>query len=204
MEEASQDSRYYNTVYLIAPNGAILDTYDKMRLLPFAEYRPLGVLPTFLPHSSEYPTEFTPGTRSTIFPLGNTAFGVTICYEVTYPTLTRRLAREGARFLVNMSNESWLAQGGVAAPAQHFSMAVFRAVETRRPLARVATFGVTGFVDAVGRIQQTSTAKEGRLIGRVIPRSEQTLYTYYGDWFAITCAVLAGGLLVHAGRRRSR
>ena len=203
MEESSHGARYYNSAYFLLPNGEIHDTYEKIRLLPFAEYRPLGVLPTWLPHNAEYPTEFTPGARSTIFPLSSASFGVTICYEVTYSSLARQLARGGARFLVNLSNETWLAQGGAAAPAQHFSMAVFRAVETRRPLARVAAFGVTGIIDPSGHIVQTSQEKEGVLIGTVIPRSEQTVYTRLGDWFAISCIVLAGVALIRAGRWRS-
>lgn len=200
MEETTENVYYYNTAYLLAPNGAILGTYDKLRLLPFAEYRPLG-LPSILPHSAAYPTEFTSGSRSTVFPLGQASFGVTICYEVTYSTLTRQLARQGAQFLVNLSNESWLAQAGAAAPAQHFSMAVFRAVETRRPLARVAAFGLSGFIDVVGRIQTLSALDEGVLLGKVVPHTEQTVYTRHGDWFAISCVGLAGLALLNAWRR---
>ncbi|MBI3756979.1 MAG: apolipoprotein N-acyltransferase [Deltaproteobacteria bacterium] len=195
VENTTEGGRYYNAAYLIAPGGAVVDTYDKIRLLPFAEFRPLG-LPTFQTHSPENPSEFTPGARATIFPLGQTSFGVTICYEITYPALTRQLARNGAQFFVNISNESWLAPAGTAALLQHFSMAVFRAVENRRPLARVATLGVSGFIDAVGRIHENSFAQAGTLLGQVVPHTEQTVYTSYGDWFAVTCVGIAGLTLV--------
>jgi apolipoprotein N-acyltransferase len=202
VEETATGTQYFNSAYLLAPNGVIRDTYDKIRLLPFAEYRPLGILPTLLPHHAEYPTEFTSGTRPTIFSLGHdSAFGVTICYEITYPALTRQLARDGARFFVNISNESWLAQAGPAATTQHFSMSVFRAVENRRPLARVATAGVSGFIDATGHIQEHSSAPESVLIGRVVPQTEQTVYTRYGDWFATLCAAIAAIALIDAVRR---
>lgn len=203
VETMEGEGRYYNTAYLIAPGGAIVDTYDKIHLLPFAEFRPLG-LPTFQTHSPEKPSEFTPGARSTIFPLGQTTFGVTICYEITYPALTRQLAHDGAQFFVNISNESWLAPAGAAALLQHFSMAVFRAVENRRPLARIATLGVSGFIDAVGRIHENSFDKVGTLLGQVVPHIEQTVYTRYGDWFAAICVGIAGLALGSVRWRRGQ
>lgn len=190
IEETETGVHYYNSAYLIGPGGALRGTYDKMRLLPFAEYRPLA-LSALLPHSYEYPSEFTPGRRSTVFALPRTAFGVTICYEATYPDLTRRLVQGGAQFLVNISNDTWLGGGGSAAAAQHFSMAVFRAVENKRPLVRVATAGVSGFIDPTGRLSHRSGEQEGVIVGEVIPRRETTIYARYGDWFALGCAGVA-------------
>jgi apolipoprotein N-acyltransferase len=205
VEAAPAGARYYNSAYLLAANGALLDTYDKIRLLPFAEYRPLSFLPTLAPHSDAAPSEFTAGQRATIFslPQGD-RFGVTICYETTYPPLARRLAREGAQFFVNLSNETWLVGPGHAAAAQHFSMAVFRAVENRRTVARIATAGVSGFIDPLGRPYQVSTTTDGVSLGQVVPSDEQTLYTRYGDWFAFGCLGCAVLALLQAGARSPR
>jgi apolipoprotein N-acyltransferase len=186
MEESEGSRRYYNSAYFFSPDAKLLNVYDKIRLLPFAEYRVL-TLPVLLPHSPEHPSDFTQGQRSTVFSLPQGAFGAMICYEATYPYLARRLVRSGAQFLVNISNDTWLVQGGQAAVVQHFAMAVFRAVENRRPLVRVATSGISGFVDVHGRPYHLSTAKEGVIRGKVFPRQELTLYTRYGDWFAWGC-----------------
>lgn len=186
IEETQTDDQYYNAAYFLSPQGQVLDVYDKMRLLPFAEYRPLA-LPALLTHSSEHPSYFTPGQRPTVFSLPQAPFGVFICYEATYPHLVRRFVQHGAQFLVNISNDTWLVQGGQAAAAQHFAMAVFRAVENRRPLARVATAGISGFVDAYGRRSHVSAAAEGVIQGQVLPQHDMTLYTRYGDWFAWGC-----------------
>lgn len=194
-------SRYYNSAYLLSPTGAVLDVYDKVRLLPFAEYRPF-VLPQLLPHNTESPTEFTAGQRLTIFALPHNLFGVTICYEATYPSISRRLVHEGAQFLVNISNDTWLTGPGNAAAAQHFSMTVFRAVENKRPLVRAATAGVSGFVDPVGRAIATSAQTEGTLIEHITPRRELTIYAQYGDWFPISCLGIALVTLIR-GRTRA-
>jgi apolipoprotein N-acyltransferase len=195
MEDSAEGKRYYNSAYLIAPGGEILDVYDKIRLIPFAEYRPL-VLPALLDHSPEQPNEFTAGKRSTIFsfpPKGapKGAFGAMICYEATYPYLARRLVWDGAQFLVNISNDTWLVAGGEAAAAQHFSIAVFRAVENRRYLVRTATAGISGFVDPTGRPYHLSAEEEGVILGEVLPRQQITVYTKYGDWFALACTSFA-------------
>jgi len=186
LETFDETERYYNSAYLIAPGQGIVDIYDKIHLVPFAEYRPLA-LPGFTVHNADHPSEFTAGERSTIFSLRQGTFGALICYEATYPYLARRLARGGAEFLINISNDSWLKAGGEEALEQHFAMAVFRAVENRRFLVRVATDGVSGFIDAYGRPFQLSTANEGVIAGQVTPNREVTVYTRYGDWFALGC-----------------
>jgi apolipoprotein N-acyltransferase len=201
MEESETGRRYYNSAYLISPNGKLVDVYDKIRLIPFAEYRPL-TLPVLHNHSPEYPSEFTAGKRATIFPLPpQGAFGVMICYEATYPYLARHLVQDGAQFLINISNDIWLVKGGEAAAAQHFSMAVFRAVENRRSLARMAAAGISGFIDPAGRLDHLSAEEEGVVLGKVFPRQELTVYARYGDWFAWTCVGLACVALIR-GRQR--
>jgi len=197
VEESGTGTRYFNSAYLLAPEGTLLEVYDKIRLLPFAEYRP-RVLAGLLPHSLEYPSEFTAGQRSTVFFLPQSTFGVIICYEATYPHLARQLVRDGAQFLVNISNDTWLATD--AAVAQHFSMAVFRAVENRRYLVRATTAGISGFVDPLGRSYQLSVGKEGVVLGEVFPRNELTVYAQYGDWFVLTCAGFVLIALMSAAR----
>ncbi|PON16443.1 apolipoprotein N-acyltransferase [Candidatus Entotheonella serta] len=151
---------YYNTAYFISANGRLQDVYDKIRLLPFAEFRPFS-LPALVSHRHERLSLFTPGERTTIFSLPKGDFGVMICYEATYPYLARRLVQRGAQFLVNISNDVWLSYGGPAAAQQHFAISVFRAVETKRSLARVATAGLSGFVDPAGRRASLSVATSG-------------------------------------------
>ena len=77
-------------------------------------------------------------------------FGVVICYEVIFPDLVRHFAANGAEFLVTITNDAWF--GDSSAPAQHFSMVVFRSVENHLAFARSANTGISGFIDPFGRI----------------------------------------------------
>lgn len=175
---------YYNSAYFLPVGGTFDQVYDKMQLLPFAEHQP-WTWSTLLPHSSTAPSKFTPGNRATVFTLTKSSFGVVICYEATYPHLSRRLVENGAQFLVNISNDAWLA--GEAASAQHFSMAVFRAIENRRGLVRVATAGLSGFVDPQGRLSHLFDQHTAHQQGIIRPRQDLTIYTKYGDWFVSLC-----------------
>src|SRR5260370_12522784 len=145
--------------------------------------------------NSDYPEEFTAGSRATIFSIARARFGVMICFEATYPTYGRRLTREGAQFLVNISNDVWLSSlGGTAAASQHFAMAVMRAVENKRALARATAAGITGFVDPVGSTYLSSQSEGVRLL--VVPlRDELTFYTRFGDWFVVVCFLFSMSFL---------
>ena len=194
----SESGEYFNSAFLLAPGGMVLNSYDKMRLLPFAEYHPLG-LPSFISHDSDMPAGFTAGTRSTIFSLPRARFGVMICFEATYPEYARSLARGGAQFLVNLSNDVWLSGiGGTAAARQHFAMAVLRAVENKRGLARATMAGITGFVDPVGRPFHLTDRSDIVTLGTLSLSSEKTVYTRFGDWFVLLCALYSVTCLIVA------
>lgn len=112
--------------------------------------------------------------------------------------------RDGAQILVNISNDTWLG-GAAAAVVQHFSMAVFRAVENKRPLVRAATAGISGFVDPTGRPSSLSTAAGTVIRGEAFPRHELTVYARYGDWFSLACVGFSlVALLGVAATRQSR
>ena len=189
-EERDRTTHFYNSAYLFSANGELAEVYDKMRLVPFAEYRPFPFLPTLLNHSDEAPADFTAGQRATIFSLPKSTFGLTICYEAAYPFFTRRLVRDGAKLLVNISNDTWLGETA-AAVEQHFAMTVLRAVENKRYLVRTATAGISSFVDPTGHPYQLSTASEAVIRGEVFPLEERTIYTCYGKWFAWACLTLS-------------
>src|SRR6185436_9141029 len=100
-----------------------------------------------------FDANLSPGVRQTIFQLKNgdkTAhFGVLICYEDTDSELARRLRRDGADFLVNISNDAWF---GLSELDQHFVAARFRAIENRVGVVRSGNNGITGVIDPLGRV----------------------------------------------------
>jgi apolipoprotein N-acyltransferase len=102
----------------------------------------------------------------------------------------------GANLLVDITNDGWFLHS--AGSHQHLANAIFRCVETRRPLVRAANTGVTCFVNQLGRVTQVlqdetgNTFTEGVLTGEVkVPiEHELTFYTRYGELFAKSCALI--------------
>src|SRR5947199_74354 len=145
--------------------------------------------------ANESPRDFTagtaPGVLQSFVPLG-----VSICHEILYPDLIGRAVAAGASLLVNISNDGWLDGGYGAASRQHFAMAVFRAVETRRYLVRAATTGVSGIVDPFGRVVETvAPGAVGAVTGVVAARGELTPYVRFGDAFALLCILHIAALI---------
>jgi apolipoprotein N-acyltransferase len=187
-ETAGDEVRYFNSAYLVGPDGAVLGRYDKVHLVPYGEYVPLRRFFPFLGKIVEAVGDFEVGSAGRVLSWEGGRLGVLICFEVIFPGLARSLTAKGAQLLVNITNDAWF--GKSSAPYQHLSMAVFRAVENRRTLARAANTGISAFVDPVGRILDETPLFEEAVRTRSVPiMEERPLYTRWGDAFAILCVM---------------
>ena len=185
--------RYMNSAFLLGPTGETLGRGDKYHLVPFGEYVPLAKLFPFVHKLVVGIGDFSPGEAITPLAAPFGKLGVLICYEGIFPEISREFARKGAQLLVIVTNDAWY--GRSSAPYQHFSMAVFRAVENRVPLVRAANTGITALIDSRGHIQgMTGLFREALLTGEVRLGNGNTLYSRIGDLFAWLC--LLGGVLV--------
>ena len=191
----TEQVQYYNRAFLIRSDGIIADSYDKAHLVPFGEYVPLKRWLPFLGKMVEHVGDFSSGSAGDTLDWGRHKIGVLICYELIFPFLSRVAVQNGAELLINMTNDAWY--GKTSAPYQHFSMAVFRTVETRRALARSANTGISAFIDPVGRVVSETPLFEDAMIGADIPlMSGQTYYVRFGDMFAGFCIFAAINLLL--------
>ncbi|MEH0021339.1 MAG: apolipoprotein N-acyltransferase [Desulfobacter sp.] len=173
--------RYYNRAYMLNPMGMVKATYDKTHLVPFGEYVPLQDLLWFLEKLTAEAGNFSRGTTGAV-PLGFGIHktGVLICFEILFPDIAREFTANGADILTTITNDAWF--GRTSAPAQHFSIAVLRAVENRRSVVRAANTGISGFIDPGGRIRGTTGLFETTFLSLPVPALDRTtFYTRYGD-----------------------
>jgi apolipoprotein N-acyltransferase len=176
----------HNAAGLVLPSGTIAAQYEKIHLVPFGERIPFqGVLP-FLGKIDLGQAEWTPGIKPVIFPLAKAPFGVLICFESIFPGLARDNAMEGARLLVNITNDEWF--GPTAAPRQHADMAILRCVEQQMGMARCANTGISMIIDPMGRVTQESPLfREALLSGDVELGGAPTTFRLWGDWVTGLC-----------------
>jgi apolipoprotein N-acyltransferase len=194
-----------NRAILVVPDGRVWASYDKIRLLPFGEYLPMR---SILPFADSVPVlvhDFVPGTSAAPLDVDGAKIGVTICFESTFPELTRAARRAGATGIVNISNDAWF--GPTPLARQHLAHAIFRSVETRTEQVRVTNSGISARIDAAGRVVDTTGIFAEASRRWVLPREPVAgvpLYVGWGDWLAIASLVAALALVVAAvvrGRR---
>ncbi|PIP38334.1 MAG: apolipoprotein N-acyltransferase [Desulfobacterales bacterium CG23_combo_of_CG06-09_8_20_14_all_51_8] len=188
--------KYYNSAYLVTPDGDIKGRYDKAHLVPFGEYVPMKRWLPFIDHMVAQVGEFKAGRAGGTLAWPPADIGVLICYEIIFPELASELAANHSKILVNITNDAWF--GKTSAPYQHFSMAVFRAVENRRALVRAANTGVSGFIDPTGRILEQSSLFTEAAMTREVPVMENpvTFYTRHGDLAVLCCFIWLGIIII--------
>jgi len=192
--------RYRNSAFLVTERG-IAERYDKIQLVPFGEYVPFSALLGFVRGWAEFVADLEPGLRPVVFTGPPAPFGVVICYEGIFPELVREFVKDGARFMVNMTNDAWF--GRTSGPAQHLAMYPLRAVEHRIAVVRAANTGISAFVAPTGRILRRLPLFERGTITESVPlRETRTLYTRLGDWLAWLSLVVTAGVLAVSWRRR--
>jgi apolipoprotein N-acyltransferase len=187
---------YYNSAFLL-DGSSFRYRYDKMRLVPFGEYMPLSWLLPLGPGIAAREADYSPGESMTIMSVkGCPPFAVLICYEVIFPGLSRMAVRNGARLVMNLTNDGWF--GDTAAPYQHLAMARLRSVENRVWLIRSANTGVSAAFDRAGRLVKTIPLNEKGFFVVQVPQSANagSVYTSVGDLFAWTCLFMVLILVV--------
>ncbi len=131
--------------------GSDIQIYRKLHLVPFGEYVPGRNTVPFIGAivGDQVPGDFTPGKEPVVFRLTTERVMVAplICFEDTIGELTRQFVLRGANLLANVTNDGWFLRS--AGSQQHLENAIFRCVETRRPMVRAANTGVTCFINRV-------------------------------------------------------
>jgi len=191
--------KYFNSAVMIGPDGREAVQYDKIYLLPFGEAVPPlleGIVPGFVGN-------FSYGGEYDLFPLGDAKAGVMICFESHFGQLSREYVRNGADVLIEMTNDGYL--GSTPVLRQHLANAVFRAVETNRPVIRVTNVGITAYINERGQVldEAPSYTEATRVWSVSESDGSLTFYVRYGDWFAWLCTIVTIALLIFSIRRRS-
>ncbi|CAN5413642.1 apolipoprotein N-acyltransferase [soil metagenome] len=199
-EPDATNGKYFNSAVMVGPDGKEVAEYDKIFLLPFGEAVPQlleGIVPGFVGN-------FSYGREYDILPVGDAKAGVMICFESHFGQLSRRYVLDGADVLIEMTNDGYL--GPTPVLRQHLANAVFRAVETNRPVLRVTNVGISAYITEKGSVLDATMPYQEDTRVWSVSKSDgsQTLYVKYGDWFAWLCSVVTVGLLIFGVTSRRR
>jgi apolipoprotein N-acyltransferase len=191
----------YNSAAMVDEHGQQRFSYDKIHLVPFGEYEPFPLIHQVVSSVSEEVGGFHKGKERNVgtFSNGN-KFSVFICYEAIYAGEVREFANRGAELLINISNDGWF--GTSQAAEQHLRMARVRAVENRRWVIRDTNNGITASIDPYGNVQRVLHRDERNFADLPYDfRTDKTIYTRFGDWFAWMCVIVSVILVASTFRK---
>jgi apolipoprotein N-acyltransferase len=209
--DATAENPYaWNTAWVLDAEGRWGDRYDKNYPLMFGEAAPPGVDPEWYLDKIPSASHLNRGDGPHAIEAAGYRFGPLICYEDILVDFTRATANEGVNALVNLTNDSWF--GKSREQSEHLGLAVFRAVEHRKPLLRSVNAGISAYVDPVGRVvERTETTDsdtdgyqgaEGFAVDVPMMPIDRTVFGAIGNLFGWLClAGLAGVWLTSRTRR---
>jgi apolipoprotein N-acyltransferase len=207
--KAIEEGRMYNSAYLADSSGLRSEVYDKIHLVPFGEY---GSYFEVIPGFTEYILgigSFARGRTFQTFSIPAGKFAAVICFESCFPYLFRRFDRKNVDWMVVVTNDAWYKTSSGA--RRHQIQSVFRAVEMRRPLVRVANTGISCLIDPWGRVSHVLDLREGEgtyALATVPSRRDafgDSCAVYmrpWGEWFSWLCLVVSAWSVVYCVRAR--
>jgi apolipoprotein N-acyltransferase len=193
-------TRIFNSLLVIDDKGEVLDSYDKIHLVPFGEYLPFQDFMESLGFMQLTGVRggFSAGTGPRLLAIpGAPPASPLICYEIIFPDDVVDISEkrvvdisERPGWLLNITNDAWF--GSSAGPYQHFHQARVRAVEQGLPLVRAANTGISAMVDPYGRILAEIGLGEKGAIDSELPKAvSQTLFARLGILVEISMIGLA-------------
>lgn len=165
-----------NKIYNSIINTKNNDVYHKSHLVPFGEYMPLRNIFNFLYKKINVPmTDISSSSHSKKISSFGNDIQVSICYESIFQHINI-LDNENINFYLNVTNDGWF--GDTSAPIHHLDALRLRAIENERPFIRVATTGISAFINEHGDIiSSLKLNKEGYMRIEVEPRIGKTFFS---------------------------
>jgi len=176
-DKKEEDYKKYNGAFGFTQTG-IIERYDKIRLVPFGEAFPFSNFLPFLKDISLGQSNFDRGENYTLFTTDNSLYSLSICYEGIFSYLNADFANKGSEFFVNISNDAWYEKS--AEIYQHSRFNIFRAIENRRAIVRLANRGESSYITPWGELikQFGAYEKTAKNISVTINK-DKTFFTRY-------------------------
>ncbi|GAA5105947.1 hypothetical protein GCM10023261_05780 [Bartonella jaculi] len=174
-DPANAQTQYFNTIAVINAKGNVLNTSDKLHLVPFGEYLPYqNLLKKIGLHilSDTIGGYSAASVRKTVMIPNGFSYLPLICYEAIFPN-EMTFKGPSPQAIINVTNDAWF--GITPGPYQHLQQARLRAVELGIPLIRAANNGISAVIDSYGRIVVALQQNAVDIIDSPIPSSIATI-----------------------------
>lgn len=197
----STGKAYHSSAVSVGVSGR--QRYDKVHLLPFAEFVPLpdGLRKHFARVAGVPLLDTVPGaTNHGPLTLAGIRVALRMCFEDAFGNEQRPATAESG-FVLSLANDDWY--GHPQPVAQHLQITQARALEAGRPILRASNTGWTALIGPDGRLEAALKPNIAAALSTAVqPTAGLTPYMRFGDW---PIGFLAAGMLLGAySHNRSR
>ena len=175
---------YFNTFSVYDANLNLINSYDKINLVPFGEFLPIeNVLKNIgLRSLTNNYQSFSSGFKRDIIEINQQNFSLRIlpliCYEIIYSG--KLFTDSNFDLIINISEDGWF--GKSIGPKQHFSHSIFRAIESGKYVVRSSNNGIAAIINPLGVVEQNiEFGKSGYIDLNKIKKIKPTLFSQYGN-----------------------
>ena len=180
----NKTKKYFNSFSVYDHNLNLIDSYNKIKLVPFGEFLPLEELFRIvgLKTITNNYQSFSNGKERNIIDLSKNGFSLKIlpliCYEIIY---TGKISKDfNFDYIINISEDGWF--GKSIGPKQHFVHSIYRAIESGKYVLRSANNGITGIINPLGVVEKQLNLDETGYIDFIRSKKfSPTLFSKYGN-----------------------
>ncbi len=176
--------KYFNSFSIFDHNLNLINSYNKINLVPFGEFLPFEKLLKSIglkTITNEYQS-YSRGEERKIINMKYNNLSVKIlpliCYEIIYSG--KIFTNSNFDYIVNISEDGWF--GKSIGPKQHFIHSIFRAIESGKYVLRSANNGTTAIINPLGVIEKkVDINKSGYVDFYELTKIETTLFAKFGN-----------------------
>ena len=176
--------KYFNSLSVYDHSLNLLNSYNKINLVPFGEFLPLEYILKNIglkTLTNDYQS-YSKGSERNIIKIKQNNFSLKflplICYEIIYSG--RIFNNLDFDFIINISEDGWFGQS--IGPKQHFIHSIFRAIESGKYVLRSSNNGISAIINPLGDIEQEISFNEkGYIDFSEIKKIQPTVFSKYGN-----------------------
>ncbi len=176
--------KYYNSLTIYDYKLNILNSYNKVNLVPFGEFLPFenkltGIGLRSLTNNYQ---SFSSGDQRNIIQIDHQDSSLKIlpliCYEIIYSG--KLFQNSDFDLIINISEDGWFGQS--IGPKQHFAHSIFRAIESGKYVIRSSNNGIAAIINPIGKIENIINFGQSGYVDLDGSKSIQpTIFSKYGN-----------------------
>ncbi len=206
IKKEGQIIRYYNSLTIYNHNLEILNSYNKVNLVPFGEFLPFEKMLKLIglkTITNNYQS-YSRGEKRNIIEVNRINFSVRllplICYEIIYSG--NIFNNRDFDFIVNVSEDGWFGQS--IGPHQHFVHSIYRAIESGKYVLRSANNGITAIVNPLGVVEEKVDLNQSGFVDlSKVKKIESTIFSKYGNKIFVLIILLYISLIFSFNRNKN-